>query len=254
MISIIGMVTFCNIDNIDVIKTDNKKINILHIIICFLSPTFYFARQQSQSIENKYSKKVKEYKKATAKKSYNLIYFLISFTVIILLLFSDSQLFNVYITITHSQLDLLCKYLFIPFTIYLFSRSIEIFYAFGKDAFDRLNKSRPNTALKFHERIKLALRSYIELIINYALLYYFITVVFFIYELKLPFINLIHVFDSLYYSSLIVTTIGFDVIKPIHEITKFLTFFEVLNGMILVVVSFTIYVSRSIEDKESKEN
>lgn len=229
---------------------------ILYILLNILSPTFFFANLNNIYIGKTPCHSEIEEKKANAKKLYNIRYFLFSFFFICILSIIELLINNLSDTWELEDFSIYFydwnKYFVIPFTIYLFSRCLEIFYAFGKDAVDKLSNSKSNTNLKFFERIKLSLRSYIELIINYALLYYFIKVICINYNLGLPFNDLNSVFDSIYYSSLIITTIGFDLIKPTMVVTKFLSFFQVFNGMILVIVSFTIYVSRSISENENK--
>lgn len=129
--------------------------------------------------------------------------------------------------------------------IYLISRCNEIFMAFVKDAFDKLNPAkREENGLKYHERIQLALRSYTELIINYALLYY-------IFDRSIgslfnrPMLSLL---DSIYFSVITIATIGYGDYYPIHNLSKILVMYEVISGTLLLVVSFTVYVNLGLKD------
>ncbi|MEG0013387.1 MAG: potassium channel family protein [Cellulosilyticaceae bacterium] len=117
--------------------------------------------------------------------------------------------------------------------------------AFLKDAFDKLNPAkREENGLKYHERIQLALRSYAELIINYALLYYILDQS--IGRLfNRPMRTLI---DSIYFSAITIATIGYGDYYPIHNLSKILVMYEVISGTLLLVVSFTVYVNLGLKD------
>ena len=137
------------------------------------------------------------------------------------------------------------------------SRISEIFYAFYRDAHTHLNKSNTksnNSGLKYHERIHLALYSYAELIILYAFIFYILSGIFSAYG-NLAFKDtLIDMIDAIYFSGVTITTLGYGDIQPNVWITKFLAVFEVLNGFALIIVSFTVYVSRAIREMDSSRD
>ncbi len=127
------------------------------------------------------------------------------------------------------------------------SRILEIFYAFYNDAHTHLKKSEEGdkqSTLKYHDRIHLAMYSYVEFIFLYGILYYSLCV-FFNDTFKGGSIDII---NSIYFSGVTITTLGYGDIQPMLGLTKFLTIFEVISGFTLIIVSFTVYVSRAIND------
>lgn len=122
---------------------------------------------------------------------------------------------------------------------YLWSRCNEIFYAFLHDAFDKLDPVKKSTSdLWPKDRIRLALQSYIELIVNFALLY-----------ALLPATDIFwtggnapeEITKALYFSGVTITTLGYGDISPNHWYPQLLVIYEVICGLILLVVCFTIY-------------
>lgn len=135
-------------------------------------------------------------------------------------------------------------------SFFLFSRCSEIFWAFLKDAFDKMeHDNKAASKLKPRDRIQLSLKSYVELVINFAVLY-----------LLLPqtesFWNSGRapetVADSLYFSGVTITTLGYGDISPEHWWPQFLTVFEVFCGFILLIVCFAIYSGTL--NKDSRTN
>ena len=124
---------------------------------------------------------------------------------------------------------------------FLLSRAIEITKAFLGDAIDKLNGDLPNSDLKYGERLKLALTSYIELIINFGTLYFLMPVCFF-----KDFYKFNSVLEAIYFSGVTITTVGYGDISPSIWFLQFLTVFEVLSGFSLIVVCFTIYSSLAL--------
>ena len=123
--------------------------------------------------------------------------------------------------------------------LFAFSRPNEIFYAFYRDAIDKVDDKRPFSNLKFGERIKLALKSYLELILNFATMYYLFPAAWFKQEFDFY-------FQALYFSGVTITTLGYGDIAPVCIVPQLLTVYEVLCGFILLIVSFAIYTGRGI--------
>jgi voltage-gated potassium channel len=131
---------------------------------------------------------------------------------------------------------------------FLLSRANEIFGAFLKDAFDKMDNSiKPASSLTPSERIKLSLKSYLELLLNFSLLYSLTDSSLWkgcaggvnencTAPLKLT--------DSIYYSGITITTTGYGDITPINWYPQFLAVYEVFCGVILLVVCFAIYAAR----------
>ncbi|WP_162525046.1 potassium channel family protein [Marinobacter sp. BW6] len=124
--------------------------------------------------------------------------------------------------------------------LFPFSRSNEIFLAFLEDAYDKVSHKDPSSNLLFSERIRLALHSYIELLANFAIIYYLIPKEWFSEPLE-------GIWDALYYSGVTITTLGYGDIHPAHWIPKGLVVYEVFCGFILLIVSFAIYAGRGME-------
>ena len=138
---------------------------------------------------------------------------------------------------------------FFVWSYFLFSRCSEIFWAFLKDAFDKMDKNKePNSNLTPQDRIRLSLKSYVELVINFSILY-----------LLLPQTPLVwkdgvapeNIAESLYFSGVTITTLGYGDISPAHWLPQLLIVYEVFCGFILLIVCFTIYAGKL---KESPNN
>jgi voltage-gated potassium channel len=130
--------------------------------------------------------------------------------------------------------------------IWLFplSRANEVFYAFLRDAIEKVNNESSHSNLLLGERIKLALKSYAELILDFAMIYYLLPVQWFTKPLS-------SIWDAIYFSGVTITTLGYGDYSPINAIPKLLTVYEVLCGFILLVVSFAIYTGRGLGEPNS---
>ena len=124
---------------------------------------------------------------------------------------------------------------------FLLSRCNEIFWAFLRDAFDKMDGTeaiRSKSKLTPKDRIRLSLKSYLELVFNFSLLYALLpmTDVFWNTE-EFP----MHITDAIYFSGVTITTLGYGDFSPAHWYPKFLTVYEVFCGFILLIVCFAIY-------------
>ncbi|NTW53532.1 MAG: two pore domain potassium channel family protein [Chlorobaculum sp.] len=138
--------------------------------------------------------------------------------------------------------------------IYAFSRVNEIFIAFVKDATSHLRKENHLSSLKYYERIPLAMRSYVELIILYGIIVFGLNLFFNAMRCNSDSgICILSVWDAIYYSGVTITTLGYGEITPVSFWTQIMAIYEVINGFSLIVVSFTVYVSRSISSNEFQE-
>jgi voltage-gated potassium channel len=116
------------------------------------------------------------------------------------------------------------------------SRCNEIVYAFLRDASRQLEQAKPITTLKPGQRIKMAMRSYVGLLINFGVIYYFVPK-----RLYDPvFKNFVEAF---YFSGVTLATLGYGDIKPIHYSSQLLALYEVFAGMLLMVVALAVYLS-----------
>jgi voltage-gated potassium channel len=133
---------------------------------------------------------------------------------------------------------------------YCFSRVNEVFLSFLNDAFDKLEKKENDCddTLKYHERIKLALKSYIELVLDYGIIFFVLTKDCFNQLLSCERAfneNVDNIFEAIYFSGVTMTTLGYGDLSPESVITKFFSLYAVANGMLLIIVCFTVYVSLS---------
>jgi voltage-gated potassium channel len=138
---------------------------------------------------------------------------------------------------------------------YALSRVNEVFIAFIQDATSHLKKTEHSSSLKYFERIPLAMRSYLELIVLYGI------ITFVLYSLLPSSMSCggkiccdLTMCQAIYYSGVTITTLGYGEITPSHFISQFMAIYEVINGFSLIVVSFAVYVSRSISDEEYKKS
>jgi voltage-gated potassium channel len=135
----------------------------------------------------------------------------------------------------------------ISWSYFLLSRNNEVFYAFLMDAFDKMSsskngslpKGRPPSTLTARDRITLSLKSYLELILNFAMLYA-LTAKSFWKDGRVP----VAITDAIYFSGITITTTGYGDITPCHWYPQFLSIYEVFCGVLLLVVCFAIYAGR----------
>ncbi len=125
----------------------------------------------------------------------------------------------------------------IIWSIFLLSRCNEIFYAFAKDARDKVSGSKQNSNLDEKDRIILALRSYLELIINFAILYSFLPMNCWMEPTYAP----KSITNLVYYSATTITTSGNGAMIPVRFYAQFLSTYEIYAGLLLLVVCFALY-------------
>lgn len=130
--------------------------------------------------------------------------------------------------------------------IFLISRAVEIFKAFLDDAVQKLDGDKPSSDLKYGQRLRLSFNSYIELIINFATLYYLVPPYFFkdSYEFST-------IFEAIYFSGVTITTLGYGDISPSNPVLQLLSVFQVLAGFALIVVCFAIYSGLALGQEKS---
>jgi voltage-gated potassium channel len=118
---------------------------------------------------------------------------------------------------------------------FAFSRCNEIFYAFYCDSLDKIDKKETKTSLKPSQRIRLAIRSYGSLTLNFGFIHFLLP-----YSMYEPrFDNIV---DALYFSGVTIATLGYGDIKPTHFLSKLFCVYEVFSGILLVVIAIAVYV------------
>jgi hypothetical protein len=125
-----------------------------------------------------------------------------------------------------------------------FSRSNEIFYAFLKDGIDRIRKGKPRIPLDAADRVILAGKSYLETILNFALINYML----FREGFERAFRDIA---EAVYYSAITIATVGYGDITPRTLLPQFLAIYEVFIGIVLIVVAFAAYIGGVAEKDDS---
>ncbi|RMB51384.1 hypothetical protein C8J44_3647 [Sphingomonas sp. PP-CE-3A-406] len=131
---------------------------------------------------------------------------------------------------------------------YPFSRCTEVFVAFLRDATHKLDPARRSRSLlSWRGRVALALRSYLELVIDFAIIYALVPSSGWQcgYAVK-------KVTDVISYSATTITTSGGGGYTATDWRLQALTGYEVACGVILLVVCFTIYVGHALAEFPAK--
>lgn len=123
-----------------------------------------------------------------------------------------------------------------------FSRCNEIFWAFIQDALEKVEQTTSKSNLTYRQRLNLAFFSYGELVINFALMFYVMP------ETWWGTNKFATTIDALYFSGITIVTVGYGDYTPTYWIPKLLTVYEVFCGVVLLVVSFTVYTSRGLSE------
>ena len=98
------------------------------------------------------------------------------------------------------------------------------------------------------------MKSYIELIVLYGVISFTLN---FFYQVMSCGCDssscTLSMWQAIYYSGVTVTTLGYGEIIPSSFSTQLMAIYEVISGFSLIVVSFAVYVSRSISGEEYKK-
>lgn len=139
------------------------------------------------------------------------------------------------------------------------SRCIEIPFAFLSDALDKTRGSPKESNISVATRIELSILVYFELLLNYSLIYTLLPIKHWkignmcmeqlVVQNVVDQSNTFTVLNSLYYSVVTATTLGYGDIQPVTNMTKFLSISEVLSSMVIIVISIAVYsINRHIEN------
>jgi len=120
------------------------------------------------------------------------------------------------------------------------SRCNEIVCALLHDVGRELDFAKSSTALTTGQRVKMAMRSYMGLLINFGEIYYLLPRLFPAAFFDPPLKNFV---DALYFSGITIATVGYGDIKPDHVVTKLLVLYELFSGLLLVVVALSVYLA-----------
>ena len=145
-------------------------------------------------------------------------------------LYASSILFLIAMLFDYKSDDLLVNILKAILLYRFISRSFEITYAFGKDV---LGEQKNSSGLNKFQRLRLAFKSYFELYLISASIYYYC---------ELASGKLDSILMSLSVGSL--TNVGYAVNNPYLDV-KYLAFVQAFATLSLVVLSLAVYVSRA---------
>ncbi|MFZ6767101.1 potassium channel family protein [Undibacterium sp. Di26W] len=223
-------------------KSSQENIAIKTSFLFWISPTFKIA----ELTKNKFRKNGdSEEKLATIITRYNLLYLSVT------LAFA----FVIGIVLYPGFLDVAQAIIIKKIFLYIvgpliFSRAAEIFIAFLRDAVSKMDGNKSSTNLTYGKRLELALKSYVELLVGFGLLYYILPDCFFKGgEGNFQFQSII---EAIYFSGATMTTLGYGDISPKHWVTQILVIFQLFCGMTLALVSFTVYTSLGLATNKNQ--
>jgi voltage-gated potassium channel len=151
-----------------------------------------------------------------------------------------SFVFVVYVRIWSDVINANQQGLYAKIAIFFaLSRSVEIAIAFLRDAIGKIKPILSRSKLTKAERIRMVFKSYLELILDFAIVAYFSVENIPASGYEKQFSN---ISDAIYFSAITITTTGYGDNYPICEFSKYLSVFEVLSGTILLVVALAIYL------------
>lgn len=128
---------------------------------------------------------------------------------------------------------------------FLWSRCAEVLIAFYRDAMDQLISKTAGSDLTAAWRVRLALNSYVELIIDYALLYTLLPTNMWCLAPE-------RISQALWISVSTITTSGNAGFAPASPLPQFLMGCEIVGGVILLVVCFALYAGGKADDRRPK--
>lgn len=223
--------------------------NIKKVVCSILAPTWYLARLTNEGLSREDKTKVVKTRN----------YFYLSLSIVFVFWIAGFEFFTgiTAIGLPSSNTDddvfgLILSWCFaLSVYVLIWSRCNEIFIAFISDALDKTEGKTPSTNLTYRERITLSFFSYIELILNFAIIYSWMPAYWFDSSADDPSV-LKSMIDAIYFSGVTITTLGYGDFSPEHWIPKVLVLQEVLAGFTLIVVSFAIYAGRGLSNEEVK--
>ncbi len=196
--------------------------NVLYLIIFFvgmISPSYWLTRYLSGHVTNTKVIRINHW-----------IYLTLSlFTLFVFILLNAFD-------VPHAGDDVyyfIGPYILCFWNILLLSRCSEIFYMFFLSGYEDLSHKNVK-----HLSFNLLFRSYLEIFINFALMYLLFPIYFWKNENGPQ-----NIIDALHFSGLVITTLGYADAIPDYWLLQCLSIFEGHAVYILLLITFTIYVS-----------
>ncbi len=216
-------------------------------LVWFVLPTYKFSKYKKNRLKQKIIND--PYKLSVCYAEYirknNIVCLTISLTLYVdigVIVFFARRMYDITELIEIAQFNIAYKCLLYIISLFVVARSIEIFISFLTDAISKLNNEPSNSNLTYGDRLKLAFRSYLELIVNFATF----TLLLRPEHISSSCEQMMNMADALYFSASTITTLGYGDYSPNVWFLKILAVFQVLVAFSLIVVSFTIYTSKAI--------
>jgi hypothetical protein len=130
---------------------------------------------------------------------------------------------------------------------YAWFRINEIVIAFYGDGLDSAKSERGFADLKKWERLRMAIRSYFGLLFNFAILFCFLPWNY-VTDTKLP----KNFLEALYFSGVTIATLGYGDFYPTSPLARLLSVYEVVAGVLLVVLAIGSYIGMPKQEANSK--
>jgi voltage-gated potassium channel len=121
------------------------------------------------------------------------------------------------------------------------SRCTEVFWAFGRDAFDQLEGKAPTSGLTAPNRLRLVAVSYAEVILDFGLICFSLSL---LVDAAMYTPSFASIADAIYFSAMTITTVGYGDITPTRILSRALAISEVVLGLVLVVLALGVYLSQ----------
>ncbi|MCK8826445.1 potassium channel family protein [Natroniella acetigena] len=154
-----------------------------------------------------------------------------------------------------SRFPLLSRIAFFLIGYYAVSRVLEIFIVFLLDCNHKMkNKPQIKEGLSYFDRYNLALKAYLELILNYGLIFYALNTSY-AQSLVAAGQNLFkptfsNIFEAVYFSANTITIVGYGDIFPNHFLSQLFSIFQVLTGVFILIITFTVYVTLNFTSEQ----
>ena len=158
--------------------------------------------------------------------------------------FRGEMLFAILLTVISIYLPAVATnpYLYWPVLTVAGSRINEISYAFYCDALSRLGNETRTSDLSTADRIKMTMKSYVGLLINFAILFCLLPI-------RCAFSQHLSNFtDAIYFSGVTIATLGYGDLAPVNSFVRLLSLYEVFSGILLIAVAIATYVGTPIPD------
>jgi hypothetical protein len=131
----------------------------------------------------------------------------------------------------------------VPLLWYSVSRVCEIAYAFYRDPLSPKKESD----LTPTDRVRMAMRSYFGLAVNFAVLYYFAPLAGQFKVGDAP--QLASFLEAVYFSGVTLATLGYGDVVPVSTVSRIMALAEVFIGLLVVVVAIAAYIG-AIKERE----